>query len=553
MRVPIKSFILGSFLALLVLPPLHAQTPGDASAAVNSAAAKTTTPGHAPDVVMKKLSDLVHASKYAEAQQLTAGLLLVYPEDQRLVKAKALLDKSLAPGGSATVAPASNPPSNNSPSAPPPANSSPDQLTGMDKVDYSALIELVRQAQQEPDLTEQTKLLETFMDQSALFLQQHPDQMLLWQLRVASAISLHAPLAGFEAAQKLLAAGAADGNDPSLLQLLAKLKLLGWMDRQQAEALQGSADKEREQQAASTRAEHLKAESAKYTFPVAHAHGFSYSYGHMTMNEDDAVYVADDETIHLSKSDIRELKVYCVANNMCGLYFYPRDGRKFFFVAVTEYAVANKTVQGNVIFPPSVIGNAVVARWKFVSTDKRTLSAPSVVQSSAPATSPTPALLAAAPTSESTVQNPEPTTSPAPEPAPNAEPSSAPVDHSTPVETAANNTVLHVYRPHRLTAAAQKPYIYVDGKQIATIANSQEIRMLLTPGKHTITVSKKYVENQVPIDDLTMAAGSEYWVRVDISAGAWEAHSKLYLVPTEQAQDESKHMKEIRIDDVFMN
>jgi hypothetical protein len=30
---------------------------------------------------MKKLSDLVHAGKYTEAQQLTAALLLAFPDD----------------------------------------------------------------------------------------------------------------------------------------------------------------------------------------------------------------------------------------------------------------------------------------------------------------------------------------------------------------------------------------------------------------------------------------------------------------------------------------
>jgi len=399
-------------------------------------------------------------------------------------------------------------------------------------------------------------------------LQKHPDQMLLWQLRAASAISLQAPLAGYDAAQKLLAAGAANSDDPNLLQLLAKLKLLGWLDAQQARALQLSADNERAQQAAAASAEQRKAESAKFTFPVAHAHGFSYGYGHMTVNENDAVYVADDETIHLAKSDIRELKVFCVANNMCGLYFYPKDGRKFFFLAVTEYAVANKTVEGKVIFPPSVIGNAVVARWKYVSTDKKTLSPPppaqnsasasvarppaaQIAQSSAPASNSAPQPLAPASELEQTFAS----AAPAPESAAKTENNSAPApaEKSAAPVAASNTTVLHVYRPHHLTGASQKPYIYVDGKQITTIANSQDVRMLLAPGKHTISVFKKYIDSQVPINDLPMAAGGEYWVRLEISAGAWGGHAKLYLVPSEQARDESKEMKEVRIDEVSMN
>jgi len=95
------------------------------------------------------------------------------------------------------------------------------------------------------------------------------------------------------------------------------------------------------------------------------------------------------------------------------------------------------------------------------------------------------------------------------------------------------------------------PY-YIDAKRNTPIANSQAIRMLLSPGKHNISVSKKYVDNEIPINDRDIAAGNEYWIRVDISAGAFGAHSRLYLVPCDQAQSESKRMEEIRIGDVPM-
>ena len=70
------------------------------------------------------------------------------------------------------------------------------------------------------------------------FLQKHPDQMLLWQLRVQSAISLNEPMAGYEAGQKLIAAGAADSDEPALQQLLGALKNKGWLDKQGAEEAQ---------------------------------------------------------------------------------------------------------------------------------------------------------------------------------------------------------------------------------------------------------------------------------------------------------------------------
>ena len=220
-----RSLILGFVLISIFLSPLHAQVANTAPVDPNSALA-TSTPTQAPDDATKKLTELVHAGKYTEAQQLTTGLLVAYPNDQRLIKAKALIEKLLSPAASASATPGNNQLA---------ANPNAEQLTGMDKVDYNALIQLARQAQQNADPAEQRKLLQQFMGQSNAFLQKHPDQILLWQLRAASAISLNDPMAGYKAGQKLIAAGAADSNDPNLEQLLAQLKNQGWLDKQEAE------------------------------------------------------------------------------------------------------------------------------------------------------------------------------------------------------------------------------------------------------------------------------------------------------------------------------
>lgn len=223
-----KSFILGFLLVLIVLPPLYAQTEANAPADAKSAADAAPSE-QAPDAMTNKITNLVHAGKYVEAQQLTTGLLVAYPNDQRLIKAKALLEKLLAPGGSAAAASGSNQPTNNAVPAQPASNTNAAQLTGMDKVDYDALIELARQAQQTTDLEQQNASLKQFMEQSSLFLLKHPDQTLLWQLRAASAISLNDPMAGYEAGQKLLASGVTDSTDSNVRRLLAQLKNKGWL------------------------------------------------------------------------------------------------------------------------------------------------------------------------------------------------------------------------------------------------------------------------------------------------------------------------------------
>jgi len=227
-----KPFTLGVFFLLMVFPALHAQTATKAPADSNATAAKTAPSGQAPDEATQKISELVHARKYAEAQQLTAGLLIAYPNDQRLIKAKALIDGLLSPDSQGNAIPGNSQP------AQPATNTAAEQLTGMDKVDYNALIVLARQAQQNADLEQQNASLKQFMDQSTSFLRKHPDQILLWKLRAASAISLNDPIAGYEAGQELLTAGAPDSNDPNLQQLLAELKNKGWLDKQGAENAQ---------------------------------------------------------------------------------------------------------------------------------------------------------------------------------------------------------------------------------------------------------------------------------------------------------------------------
>jgi TPR repeat protein len=113
-------------------------------------------------------------------------------------------------------------------------------LTGIEKVDYNALIELGREAQQTTDLDQQKKLLQELMDKSGPFLQKHWHETLVWELRAAAAITLGAPFAGYQAGQELMLEGAADSSEPNVQHLLAQLNLKGWMDKQEAEKQQAA-------------------------------------------------------------------------------------------------------------------------------------------------------------------------------------------------------------------------------------------------------------------------------------------------------------------------
>ncbi len=225
------SLIFGFVLVLVVGPSVQAQTAPHAP--TNAPAADPAPTGQAPSEVLKKLSDLIHSGKYLDAQQLAAGLLLAYPDDQRLIKAKALLDRAVSSPQPADTGTGANQPTSSV--APPAPRNNAAPLTGMDKVEYNSLIELARQAQQTTDLGQQKMLLQKFMTESRPFAEQHQDDMLIWQLRAAAALSLNEPIEGYEAGQELLSAGAADSNDPNLQHLMAQLNLQGWLDHKKAE------------------------------------------------------------------------------------------------------------------------------------------------------------------------------------------------------------------------------------------------------------------------------------------------------------------------------
>jgi hypothetical protein len=198
-------------------------------ASTHSDASSQPAAALASDEMTKRITDLVNAGKYLEAQALTTGLLVAYPNDERLIQTQALL-KQLVPTAAVPSTPGI------SLSAQPATGADAGHLTGMDKVDYNALIERARQAQQTTDPEQQKSSLQRFLSDSSLFLQKHPEQMLLWQIRAAAAISVNDPDAGYEAAQKLLAAGAVDSNDAALQRLLGQLKNNGWLDKQGVES-----------------------------------------------------------------------------------------------------------------------------------------------------------------------------------------------------------------------------------------------------------------------------------------------------------------------------
>ena len=106
------------------------------------------------------------------------------------------------------------------------------------------------------------------------------------------------------------------------------------------------------------------------------------------------------------------------------------------------------------------------------------------------------------------------------------------------------NAIVYVYRPHRFTASAKRPSIYVDGREIGRLHNGTYIKLDVTPGHHLLT-SAAYVEGQQYED---FQAGKEYFFR--LQTGSWakgavgRAEMKLLAVPREQGTTEIEKLKE---------
>jgi hypothetical protein len=391
--------------------------------------------------------------------------------------------------------------------------------------------------------------------------------MLLWQLRAASAISLNEPIEGYEAGQKLIAKGAADSIDPSLQRLLAQLKNKGWLDKEVAEKAkeqqryilvsvvdEALRDKLESETTALLQSRYPRTNIRtkisdidpdpvlKLTINVPYPSQECRSTGtivirakchlnsklSVSVNSPTCLRIDRTFPLDIVKSDLNYKEVF-YSDKLAGL--------------IQEWTVQE------VLEKLKVVLNEDAVRMSLANPPPQ--PAVLAIRSSAAVNNPVP--LAPAPASEAALQSSALINTPAPEPAVPAIHSYAPVNNPAPLAPASKTTVLHVYRPHHVVGGAQKPYVYIDGKKITLIANSQEIRMLLTSGKHAISVSTRYPENDPGIRDLDLAAGSENWIRVDISAGAWAAHWKLHMVPTDQAQSESKGLEEINFSDVPMN
>ncbi|HZQ23337.1 MAG TPA: SUMF1/EgtB/PvdO family nonheme iron enzyme [Terriglobales bacterium] len=628
-----KLLIVGLFLVLGCVASLCAQTTSTDS----NAAPSPQTAGQASDDVTKKITDLVNAGKYAEAQALTTGLLVAYPNDQRLIKTQALLKQLLTP---VAAVPSTR---EVSPSAQPATDADTGQLTGMDKVDYNALVEEARQAQQTDDPEQQKSSLQRFLSDSSLFLQKHPDQMLLWQIRAAAAISLDDMYAGSEAGQKLLAAGAADSNNPSLEHLISQLKLKGWLDQEKmAEAKRNTADSLVNSLGMKfthvpgttvvfsvwdTRVQDFQAfvndthydatrdmssgisghQGATLLASYVQAHyerlGNSWQNPGWTQGPGDAVTgvswkdakvfcewltekerhigkIGPDQSYRLptdaewsiavgvdpQKADERKSSgkktISPLGNDIPNAYGIYGLGGSFFQFTEDWYdsKMVNKTARGGSWFHSennfrrTSFRMAVGPNLRFNDFSFRVVLSNDTQKQQAGVRSPAAVELSKPELTTQAAKSPVPIDSMS---QPAAQLSQGSVLASNPAligtaATVSNTAILHLYRVHQFAGLGLKTNIDIDGKKATQIENGQAIQLLIAPGKHNITASARKAKADLPIYDLDMEAGKEYWVRVDFSAKFFN-YVRLYLEPAEKAQAESGKLEEVKIGDLPIN
>jgi heme-degrading monooxygenase HmoA len=626
-----KLFVYGLFLVFTGLiftglTSLQAQTASTDS----NAAPGPPTATQAPDDVTKKITDLVNAGKYAEAQELTTGLLVAYPNDQRLIKTQALLKQLLTPAAAPSTPEVGS-------SAQPASGAGVGQLTGMDKVDYNALVEEARQAQQTTDLDQQKALLQRFLADSGLFLQKHPEQMLLWQIRAAAALSVDDMFAGSEAGQKLLAAGAADSNDPSLEHLISQLKLKGWLDQEKmAEAKRNTADSlvnslgmkfarvpettvlfsiwdtrvqdfqafvndthydatrdmssgVKGHQGATLLASYVQAHYERLgnswlnpgwaQAPGDAVTGVSWEDAQafcewLTEKERRIGKIRPDQSYRLptdaewsmavgadERKGSGKKAISPLGNDTPNAYGIYGLGGSFFQFTQDWYdnKMVNRTARGGSWFHSennfrrTSSRIAVGPKLRFNDFSFRVvLSGDSQKQQGrtmATAEISKPELTAQA------AKSPVPMNDSKPQPAAQVAQSSVLPASPAPASTAAtvsSTAILHLYRVHQFAGLGLKAEIEIDGKKTTHIANGQAIRIALAPGKHNITASARKAKADLPIYDLDMEAGKEYWVRVDFSTKFFN-YVRLYLEPSEKAQAESGKLEEVRLGDVPIN
>ena len=108
-----------------------------------------------------------------------------------------------------------------------------------------------------------------------------------------------------------------------------------------------------------------------------------------------------------------------------------------------------------------------------------------------------------------------------------------------------SKSTVYFYRYKQYVGSALSPSVYCDEGELARIGNGRFFVVMLAPGKHVLRANDK----QSGIE-AELKSGQEYYVRVELVAGAWKGHGRLIMVQPEQGAYEIKNLKPLDLDSV---
>jgi tetratricopeptide (TPR) repeat protein len=110
--------------------------------------------------------------------------------------------------------------------------------------------------------------------------------------------------------------------------------------------------------------------------------------------------------------------------------------------------------------------------------------------------------------------------------------------------------ILHVFRNE--SREGWEPYIFVDEQRTLPVLNHQNVKMILPPGKHAISVQGKGITGS-QMSNLFMEAGKEYWIKLTVSFGLMQPKTSLTVMSSQDGQAEATKLVQINFGDAFKN
>lgn len=101
-----------------------------------------------------------------------------------------------------------------------------------------------------------------------------------------------------------------------------------------------------------------------------------------------------------------------------------------------------------------------------------------------------------------------------------------------------SKATVYVYRYKQFVGSALAPSVYCDETELARMENGRYFTVTLDAGKHTFRSNDK--QSGLELD---AKAGQQYFVRVELVAGAMKGHGRVVLMSAEQGSYELKSSK----------